>query len=66
MSSVRSRHNSGDLDRTQAAIAAAGYVTDPLLWLPPTDSTVPVAAECEHSEPPPAGCGADCSNTGPN
>ncbi|RAJ66623.1 hypothetical protein K378_02795 [Streptomyces sp. Amel2xB2] len=65
MSSVRSRRNSGDLDRAQAAITAAGYVTDPLLWLPPKDSTVPVAAECEHSEPPSAGWG-DCGSTGPD
>ncbi|MFF8369280.1 glycine-rich domain-containing protein [Streptomyces lydicus] len=60
------RHDPGALARTQDAIRAAGYVPDPELWAAPTNGTISVAASCEHSEPPPAGCGADCSNTGPN
>ncbi|SHL60752.1 hypothetical protein SAMN05216268_105238 [Streptomyces yunnanensis] len=60
------RHSPGALARTQEAIKAAGYEPDPLMWTGPADGTIPVAATCEHSEPPPAGCGADCSNTGPN
>ncbi|WP_275462043.1 glycine-rich domain-containing protein [Streptomyces noursei] len=60
------RHEPGALRRTMECIAAAGYEVDVTLWLPPTDETIPVAAGCEHSEPPPAGCGGDCSNTGPN
>ncbi|MGW1376020.1 glycine-rich domain-containing protein [Streptomyces sp. NPDC002446] len=60
------RHDPGALARTQKAIRAAGYVPDPDLWTGPSDGTIAVAATCEHSEPPPAGCGADCSNTGPN
>lgn len=60
------RHDPGALARTQAAIKAAGYDPNPAMWNGPTDNSIPVAASCEHSEPPPAGCGADCSNTGPN
>ncbi|MEU9110588.1 hypothetical protein AB0D04_02005 [Streptomyces sp. NPDC048483] len=60
------RHDPGALKRTMQRIADAGYEVDVRLWLPPTDETIPVAATCEHSEPPPAGCGADCSNTGRN
>lgn len=60
------RHDPGALDRTQQAIVDAGFEPDLTLWLAPTDKSIPVAANCEHSEPPPAGCGADCSNTGPN
>ncbi|MEV0375691.1 hypothetical protein AB0I10_39110 [Streptomyces sp. NPDC050636] len=60
------RHDPGALVRTMGRITDAGYEVDLRLWLPPTDETISVAAGCEHSEPPPAGCGADCSNTGPN
>ncbi|KJK55658.1 hypothetical protein UK12_27440 [Saccharothrix sp. ST-888] len=60
------RHDPGALSRTMTAMRAAGYPVEPDLWVPPTDRTIPVAADCEHSEPPPAGCGFDCSNTGPN
>ncbi|MFI9355945.1 glycine-rich domain-containing protein [Streptomyces lydicus] len=60
------RHDPDALARTQAAIKEAGYEPDPVMWNGPTDNTIPVAASCEHSEPAPAGCGADCSNTGPN
>lgn len=60
------RHGPGALARTMYAISDAGYPVNTALWMPPTDQSIPVAASCEHSEPPPAGCGADCSNTGPN
>lgn len=60
------RHDPDALTRTMNAITAAGYDVDVTLWKPPTDRTIPVAASCEHSEPAPAGCGFDCSNTGPN
>ncbi|UQA97485.1 glycine-rich domain-containing protein [Streptomyces halobius] len=60
------RHDPSALHRTMHRITDAGFAVDVTLWLPPTDETIPVAATCEHSEPPPAGCGADCSNTGPN
>ncbi|MEU4890978.1 hypothetical protein AB0B12_04725 [Streptomyces sp. NPDC044780] len=40
---------------------------DDALWLAPTDQTIPVAADCEHSEPGGENtCTGDCSNTGPN
>ncbi|MFD4858401.1 glycine-rich domain-containing protein [Streptomyces atratus] len=60
------RHNPEALARAQAAIGRAGYSADPMLWVGPADNTISVAADCEHSEPAPMGCGADCSNTGPN
>ncbi|MFJ2780194.1 hypothetical protein [Kitasatospora sp. NPDC087315] len=60
------RHDPDALRRTRQAITAAGYTVDAELWGAPTDTAIPVAASCEHSEPPPAGCGFDCSNTGPN
>ncbi|MFJ9771947.1 glycine-rich domain-containing protein [Kitasatospora sp. NPDC101157] len=60
------RHDPGALARTMDAITAAGYEVNASLWKPPTDRSIPVAADCEHSEPAPAGCGFDCSNTGPN
>lgn len=62
----QARYDRFALARTQARITEAGYDVDVRLWLSPSDNTIPVAAGCEHSEPPPAGCGADCSNTGPN
>jgi hypothetical protein len=62
-----SRHNAGELTRTQEMIAKAGFTVDDALWLAPTDQTIPVAANCEHSPPGPNGsCTGDCSNTGPN
>ncbi len=60
------RHAPGALAHTMDRIRDAGYEVDVRLWLPPGDETISVTATCEHSEPPPAGCGADCSNTGPN
>ncbi|MEE4598201.1 hypothetical protein V2J94_41270 [Streptomyces sp. DSM 41524] len=62
-----SRHNAGELTRTQEMIARAGFTVDDALWLAPTDQTIPVAASCQHSPPGPNGsCSGDCSNTGPN
>lgn len=54
------RHDPDALLRTQAAIADAGYVPDPKLWAGPSDTTIPVAAECEHS---PGGGEGTCSAT---
>ncbi|PVE04648.1 hypothetical protein [Streptomyces scopuliridis] len=61
------RHDPDALARTQAAISAAGYTPVPAMWTGPSDTSIPVAASCEHSPPPPEGsCTGDCSNTGPN
>ncbi|MFE4535712.1 hypothetical protein ACFRKB_11595 [Streptomyces scopuliridis] len=61
------RHDPHALARTQDAIRAAGYTPDSRLWAGPADTSIPVAASCEHSPPPPEGtCNGDCSNTGPN
>jgi hypothetical protein len=58
------RHDASELDRTQAAIAAAGYQPDMTLWLAPTDGRIAVAAECEHSGCSAGGdCAAPCSST---
>ncbi|MBL1119584.1 hypothetical protein JK364_45705 [Streptomyces sp. 110] len=59
-----SRHDVGELTRTQEMIARAGFTVDDALWLAPTDQSILVAAGCE-----PGGegtCTGDCSNTGPN
>ncbi|MEU0807857.1 hypothetical protein [Streptomyces sp. NPDC005970] len=62
-----SRHNAGELTRTREMIRKAGFTVDGALWLAPTDESIPVAANCEHSEPGGEGtCTGDCSNTGPN
>ncbi|WP_411112785.1 hypothetical protein [Streptomyces sp. 029-5] len=62
-----SRHDPHALARTQAAIEAAGYTPAPAMWTGPTDTSIPVAASCEHSPAPPEGtCTGDCGNTGPN
>ncbi|MEV8310956.1 hypothetical protein AB0P36_27290 [Streptomyces flavidovirens] len=61
------RHDPDALTRTQNAITAAGYTPEPALWVAPTDTSIPVAASCQHSPPGPEGsCTGDCSNTGPN
>ncbi|AEW93899.1 MULTISPECIES: glycine-rich domain-containing protein [Streptomycetaceae] len=61
------RHDPGALARTQDAIRAAGYQPDPALWLPPSDTSIPVAASCEHSPPGPEGtCTESCAPSGPN
>ncbi|MFJ9031938.1 hypothetical protein ACIRQP_26135 [Streptomyces sp. NPDC102274] len=62
-----SRHDPHALARTQDAIRAAGYTPEAALWAGPSNGTIPIAASCEHSPPPPEGtCGGDCGNTGPN
>lgn len=40
----------GILDRTTAAIEAAGFTVDVDLWMSAADRTVVVAAACQHSE----------------
>ncbi|MER6250303.1 hypothetical protein ABT224_02735 [Streptomyces sp. NPDC001584] len=40
-----------DIERTVAAIEAAGHPVDRDLWRGPEDSVVPVAANCQHSGP---------------
>ncbi|MGW6598520.1 hypothetical protein [Streptomyces sp. NPDC055036] len=62
-----SRHDPHALARTQGAIEAAGYIPVPAMWTGPSDTSIPVAASCEHSPAPPEGtCTGDCGNTGPN
>lgn len=62
-----SRHDPAALARAQQAIRVAGYTPDPTLWVGPTNGSILVAADCEHSEPGGEGtCTGDCSNTGPN
>lgn len=58
------RYDAGELERTQLAIATAGYRPDPLLWLPPTDTTIPVAASCQHSDGPEGTCTGDPDGDG--
>ncbi|MFJ9074753.1 glycine-rich domain-containing protein [Streptomyces sp. NPDC102278] len=41
----------GDVERTVAAIEAAGYSVDADLWRGPEDSLITVAASCQHSGP---------------
>ncbi|MDJ0461539.1 hypothetical protein [Streptomyces sp. H27-C3] len=61
------RHDPDALARSQAAITAAGYAPEPTMWVGPSDTSIPVAASCEHSPPGPEGsCSGDCSNTGGN
>ena len=57
-----SRHDAGELDRTKAAVGAAGFEVDDMLWLAPTDTTIRVAADCEHT---PQKCAA-CMDGGDN
>ncbi|WP_046494355.1 glycine-rich domain-containing protein [Streptomyces odonnellii] len=58
----------GILERTQAAIVAAGFATDPELWLPAQDRSVTVAADCQHSPSPCEDhpCDAPSCESGPN
>lgn len=49
------RYTPGVLDGTKDAMRAAGYEPDPMLWLPPTDDTIPVAASCQHGPGGPEG-----------
>ncbi|MFD5700888.1 glycine-rich domain-containing protein [Streptomyces lasiicapitis] len=57
-----SRHSPHELGRTQALITKAGFDADRTLWLAPTDSTISVVAECEHT---PKNC-ASCFDGGGN
>jgi hypothetical protein len=60
------QRDASDLERTQHAINAAGYTPDPMLWLAPTDTTIPVAASCQHSPGGPEGtCTGDPDGDGP-
>lgn len=43
------------IDRTTALIAEAGYTVDAELWSGPTDRSIPVAANCQHSGGPNCG-----------
>ncbi|MEU9145708.1 hypothetical protein [Streptomyces sp. NPDC048349] len=45
------RRSNGTIERTIAAIEAAGYAVDRGLWRGPADTTVLVAANCQHSGP---------------
>ncbi|MFD9908234.1 glycine-rich domain-containing protein [Streptomyces sp. NPDC059063] len=57
-----SRHSPQELGRTQALIVKAGFDVDRTLWLAPTDPSISVAAECEHT---PKNC-ASCFDGGGN
>jgi hypothetical protein len=61
------RYAPGALDATQDVMRAAGYEPDPMLWLPPTDDTIPVAASCQHGPGEPEGtCTGDPDGDGPS
>ncbi|WP_327378029.1 hypothetical protein OG393_31125 [Streptomyces sp. NBC_01216] len=62
----RSRHNPGALEETQSRIVAAGFAVDRTLWLGPSNGSVPVAAECEHTSCGDANCELNCSTSHPN
>ncbi|MEV8351062.1 hypothetical protein ACFVTT_25505 [Streptomyces niveus] len=55
------RREAGVLLATQAAIADAGYVPDPKLWGGPSDTSIRVAASCQHSPGDPEG---SCTGSG--
>ena len=44
-----SRQGRDVIERTVALIRSEGFVPDPELWMPPSDTSVPVAAPCGHS-----------------
>lgn len=44
-----SRHGQDVIDRTTELIRAQGYTPDLELWRPPTDTSIPVAADCQHA-----------------
>ncbi|MET4926379.1 hypothetical protein P3L51_29185 [Streptomyces sp. PSRA5] len=61
------RHDPNVLLRTQAAMEDAGYVPDPKLWVGPSDTSVPVAASCQHRPGGPEGsCTGDPDGDGPS
>lgn len=43
------RHDPDIMDRTTTLIAAEGYVPDLDLWTHPGDTSIPVAAQCQHA-----------------
>ncbi|MGW7460340.1 glycine-rich domain-containing protein [Streptomyces sp. NPDC054797] len=45
------RRSQSSIEQTIDAIEAAGYTVDRELWRGPTDTTVTVAANCQHSGP---------------
>ncbi|WP_371646068.1 MULTISPECIES: hypothetical protein [unclassified Streptomyces] len=45
------RRSQASIERTIAAIEAAGYSVDRDLWRGPEDTMIPVAANCQHSGP---------------
>ena len=57
------KHDPDALTRTTAAILAAGYTPDYTLWRAPGDSTIAVAADCEHTKCGDAACAPPCDST---
>ncbi|WP_406324518.1 hypothetical protein [Streptomyces niveus] len=55
------RYDPDILLRTQVAMADAGYVPDAALWAGPSDTSIPVAASCQHS---PGGPEGSCTGSG--
>jgi hypothetical protein len=43
------RHDAGIMNRTTALITTEGYAPDLELWTHPSDSSTPVAANCQHA-----------------
>ncbi|WP_381802121.1 glycine-rich domain-containing protein [Streptomyces niveus] len=53
--------------RTQAAMEDAGYIPDPKLWVRPSDTSIPVAASCQHRPGGEEGtCTGDPDGDGPS
>ncbi|MBT2400772.1 hypothetical protein [Streptomyces sp. ISL-100] len=44
------RRDPDALTRSQEAIKAAGYTPEPAMWVAPTDTSIPVAAECQRDD----------------
>ncbi|MFD7499480.1 glycine-rich domain-containing protein [Streptomyces sp. NPDC059850] len=61
------RLNPEALTRTQQRIVQAGFPVDDALWLAPTDTSIPVAASCQHGPGGPEGsCTGDPDGDGPS
>lgn len=55
------------LTKTQKQIITAGFTVDDALWLAPGDSSIPVAASCQHGPGGPEGtCTGDPDGDGPS
>ncbi|MEU5269038.1 hypothetical protein AB0G77_10895 [Streptomyces hygroscopicus] len=55
------------LTKTQRQISSAGFTVDAALWLAPGDSSLPVAASCQHRPADPEGtCTGDPDGDGPS